>query len=287
MPTARKPEIAQTAPAVAPDLTGGLPYQWTLGNARRGYQDMVAEFGRNGLKPGQYLWAKSVPAEGDTRSSSIACCRRPMSIAATSWSARPPFRPRSGATSRRLANGRSSRSGRSTDRRNMTMRRCRGCSASTNMESRFTAAGRPASRKPRLHPFADEVCREALRPDQGRIEGRHRRLTSGLGRLSARGPECGRQGERGQQPRLVVLEHQLAVVEVGDRFGQREAQPGAFVGPARIQPPEAAQASPRSRSGMPGPRSATSIRTWLRAGARDRESRRLTRRSGWHSQAGC
>ena len=65
--TARKPEIAQTAPAVAPDLTGGLPYQWTLGNARRGYQDMIAEFGRNGLKPGQYLWAKSVPAEGDTR----------------------------------------------------------------------------------------------------------------------------------------------------------------------------------------------------------------------------
>ena len=65
--TAPAPKIAQGAPAAAPDLTGGLPYLWTLGNARRGYKDMVAEFGKSGLKPGEYAWASTVPAEGDTR----------------------------------------------------------------------------------------------------------------------------------------------------------------------------------------------------------------------------
>jgi hypothetical protein len=66
--TAPAPQIAQApAPAAAPDLTGGLPYLWTLGNARRGYRDMVAEFHKTGLKPGQYLWASAVPSEGETR----------------------------------------------------------------------------------------------------------------------------------------------------------------------------------------------------------------------------
>ncbi len=65
--SAPAPKIAQAAPAAASDLTGGLPYLWTLGNARRGYKDMVAEFGKSGLKPGEYAWASTVPAEGDTR----------------------------------------------------------------------------------------------------------------------------------------------------------------------------------------------------------------------------
>jgi hypothetical protein len=66
--TAPAPKIAAAAaPVTAPDLTGGLPYLWTLGNARRGYKDMVAEFGKRGLKPGQSEWASNVPAEGDTR----------------------------------------------------------------------------------------------------------------------------------------------------------------------------------------------------------------------------
>ena len=43
------------------------PYTWTLGEAPRGHKDMVAEFGKVGLKPGQYLWAASIPADGDTR----------------------------------------------------------------------------------------------------------------------------------------------------------------------------------------------------------------------------
>jgi hypothetical protein len=65
--TAPAPKIAQAAPAAAPDLTGGLPYLWTLGNARRGYNDMVAEFGKRSLAPGQYVWAAAIPAAGDTR----------------------------------------------------------------------------------------------------------------------------------------------------------------------------------------------------------------------------
>jgi hypothetical protein len=62
--TALAPKLAATAPAPASD---GLPYHWTLGNAPQAHKDMVAEFGRLGLKPGEYLWASSIPAEGDTR----------------------------------------------------------------------------------------------------------------------------------------------------------------------------------------------------------------------------
>src|SRR4051794_26549732 len=43
------------------------PYRWTLGNAPQAHKDLVAIFGRVGLNPGEYLWASSVPAEGDTR----------------------------------------------------------------------------------------------------------------------------------------------------------------------------------------------------------------------------
>jgi lipoprotein-anchoring transpeptidase ErfK/SrfK len=43
------------------------PYQWTLGAAPKAHRDLVAEFGRVGLAPGQYVWAATVPAQGDTR----------------------------------------------------------------------------------------------------------------------------------------------------------------------------------------------------------------------------
>src|SRR6185312_14114077 len=49
------------------------------------------------------------------------------------------------------------------------------------------------------------------------------------------------QFERGHQPRLIVVEQQLALVEVGDRLGKGEAEAGPFVGAARIQPPESAK----------------------------------------------
>ena len=43
------------------------PYQWTLGAAPKAHRDLVAQFGKVGLAPGQYVWAASVPAQGDTR----------------------------------------------------------------------------------------------------------------------------------------------------------------------------------------------------------------------------
>jgi lipoprotein-anchoring transpeptidase ErfK/SrfK len=63
--TAPPPQVAQ--PALPPPVKNELPYRWTQGNAPQAYQDMVAEFGRKGLKPGEYLWASAIPAEGDTR----------------------------------------------------------------------------------------------------------------------------------------------------------------------------------------------------------------------------
>jgi lipoprotein-anchoring transpeptidase ErfK/SrfK len=57
-------KVAEAPPAKpAP----GLPYLWTLGNAPKAHSDMVEQFGTIGLKPGQYRWADSIPAQGDTR----------------------------------------------------------------------------------------------------------------------------------------------------------------------------------------------------------------------------
>jgi lipoprotein-anchoring transpeptidase ErfK/SrfK len=63
--TSPTPKLAAVAPVAAP--ANGAPYTWTLGNAPQAHKDMVAEFGRVGLKPGQYLWASSIPSDGDTR----------------------------------------------------------------------------------------------------------------------------------------------------------------------------------------------------------------------------
>ncbi len=43
-----------------------VPYRWTQGNAPKAHQAMLAKFGRGGLKPGEYLWATTIPAEGET-----------------------------------------------------------------------------------------------------------------------------------------------------------------------------------------------------------------------------
>jgi|SRR5690348_15059786 len=54
----------------APQSNGGgqaIHYHWTLGNADRAHRDLVAEFRKVGLGPGQYVWAANVPAQGDTR----------------------------------------------------------------------------------------------------------------------------------------------------------------------------------------------------------------------------
>ena len=64
----------QTAPApktaagnVPAPVSNEVPYHWTVGKAPQAHKDMVAEFGRIGLKPGEYLWANTAPAQGDTR----------------------------------------------------------------------------------------------------------------------------------------------------------------------------------------------------------------------------
>lgn len=44
-----------------------VPYHWTQGAAPKAHWDMVAEFKKVGLRPGDYLWASSVPSQGETR----------------------------------------------------------------------------------------------------------------------------------------------------------------------------------------------------------------------------
>ena len=62
--SAPKPRLAEAPP---PRVASIAPYTWSLGEAPQGHRDMVAEFGKAGLKPGQYLWAASTPAEGEVR----------------------------------------------------------------------------------------------------------------------------------------------------------------------------------------------------------------------------
>ena len=61
--TAPGPKLA-AAPA---PVSNEVPYHWTVGNAPQAHKDMVAAFGKVGLKPGEYVWAASVPTQGDTR----------------------------------------------------------------------------------------------------------------------------------------------------------------------------------------------------------------------------
>ncbi|HEY7005769.1 MAG TPA: L,D-transpeptidase family protein [Sphingomicrobium sp.] len=63
--TSPEPQLA-AAPPPPPKPLSTLPYLWTLGNAPQAHKDMVAEFGKAGLKPGQYFWTSAIP-EGETR----------------------------------------------------------------------------------------------------------------------------------------------------------------------------------------------------------------------------
>jgi len=56
-------------PVAAPQPARGPqppPYHWTQGAAPQAHRDLVAQFNKVGLKPGEYVWASSVPT-GDTR----------------------------------------------------------------------------------------------------------------------------------------------------------------------------------------------------------------------------
>ena len=55
----------QTRPVLRQPLP--VPYHWTQGAAPQAHKDMVAEFRKVGLRPGEYVWAASAPAEGETR----------------------------------------------------------------------------------------------------------------------------------------------------------------------------------------------------------------------------
>ena len=62
------PKVALAPPAPPMKVAEPeLPYKWTQGAAPQAYRDMVAEFGRRGLKTGEFLWASAIPKEGDTR----------------------------------------------------------------------------------------------------------------------------------------------------------------------------------------------------------------------------
>jgi lipoprotein-anchoring transpeptidase ErfK/SrfK len=63
--TAPVPKVAEAPPPKPAEVE--LPYRWTQGNAPQAYKDMVTAFGRKGLKPGEYVLAQAVPADGDTR----------------------------------------------------------------------------------------------------------------------------------------------------------------------------------------------------------------------------
>lgn len=63
--TAPAPKV--TSSKAAPAAAAEMPYRWTLGNAPQAHKDMVADFKRVGLKPGEFVWATAIPPEGDTR----------------------------------------------------------------------------------------------------------------------------------------------------------------------------------------------------------------------------
>jgi lipoprotein-anchoring transpeptidase ErfK/SrfK len=63
--TAPAPKLGSGKPE--PTISAEIPYHWTVGNAPQAHKDMVAQFGRLGLKPGEYVWAASLPAEGEPR----------------------------------------------------------------------------------------------------------------------------------------------------------------------------------------------------------------------------
>ena len=63
-----------TVPGPAP-VSGGaavsaaqpIPYRWTHGHSTKGHQAMLATFGKGGLAPGEFVWAPTIPTEGDTK----------------------------------------------------------------------------------------------------------------------------------------------------------------------------------------------------------------------------
>jgi len=53
--------------AVAVPKAQPLPYRWTNDNAPKSYEAMKTTFKRAWLKPGDFVWAETMPTEGDPR----------------------------------------------------------------------------------------------------------------------------------------------------------------------------------------------------------------------------
>jgi lipoprotein-anchoring transpeptidase ErfK/SrfK len=60
------PAEAKLATAPKPEPLP-LPYRWTHGHSEKAHKAMLANFGKAGLKTGDYVWAKEVPAAGEPR----------------------------------------------------------------------------------------------------------------------------------------------------------------------------------------------------------------------------
>ena len=59
--------VAPVAPKVAAPKGQPLPYRWTQGNAEKAHKAMVDTFGRVWLTPGNFVWADTLPTEGDPK----------------------------------------------------------------------------------------------------------------------------------------------------------------------------------------------------------------------------
>ena len=55
------------APVAAKPEPQPLPYRWTNGNAEKAHKALVDTFGKAWLTPGNFVWAETVPTEGDAR----------------------------------------------------------------------------------------------------------------------------------------------------------------------------------------------------------------------------
>ena len=59
--------VAPVAPQAAAPVGQPLPYRWTNGNAEKAHKALLAPFSRAGFAPGQFIWAETVPTEGDPK----------------------------------------------------------------------------------------------------------------------------------------------------------------------------------------------------------------------------
>jgi L,D-transpeptidase catalytic domain len=62
--TAPPPAVA---PVIAQPEAQPIPYRWTNGFSEKAHKAMVDTFGRAWLTPGNYVWAETLPKEGDPK----------------------------------------------------------------------------------------------------------------------------------------------------------------------------------------------------------------------------